>query len=140
MSWWDSFMNSIKSIFAWLSSDETQAQIESIVDFVISIIAVVGSFNDEPSNEMKREYGRGILRFFVNTDIETLERGLALKKSGALDKIESHDLDAILGVTIAKFIKEKNNIEKKGSGKTKRKGKDAVALVRDKDGKISGLA
>ena len=116
MSWWDTFIQTIKDFFDWLSDEKTKEQLENIANLVFTIITVVGKFNDEPGNETKREYVRGVLRFFKYASVEDLEKALELKKTGALDGLESYDMDALLGVTTAQYIKDKK--EKKKVGKT----------------------
>jgi len=70
---------------------------------------VIGTFNDEPSNERKREYAWAVLKFLKYSDIETINKMLELKMKGSLDTMEAYEMDAILGNTLAAHIKAKKD-------------------------------
>jgi len=107
MGWFDSLVEKIKALIEWLGRDETQEVIKEVVEVATKVIGVIALFNDEPSNERKREYAWTVMKFLKYSDAETLEKMMELKKTGALDTMEAYEIDAIMGTSVAAFIKKK---------------------------------
>jgi len=105
--WFNKLVDKVKEIIEWLGREETKEAIADIVELATKIIAVIGTFNDEPSNERKREYAWAVMKFMKYSDIDTINKMLELKMKGTLDNMEAYEMDAILGTSLAAHIKAK---------------------------------
>jgi len=110
--WFDKLVEKVKDVIEWLGREETKEAIGDIVDLATKIIAVIGTFNDEPSNERKREYAWAVMKFMKYADKDTIAKMLELKMKGTIDNMEAYEMDAILGNTLAAIIKDRKDNKK----------------------------
>ena len=102
-----------KAVLGFLMSDEDQDGIPLVVEWAVIVVQIIGSFKNpmELTEAEKRQAARVLLEAGKYISVEQLERMLEIKKTGALDNLQSQTLDLILGDVTARFVAERKKKE-----------------------------
>jgi len=107
MGWWDSFINAVKDFFAWLGSEETQESIKNILSMVLIIVNTMDRLNAPLDNRQKPAAVRTVVDFLKYMTPAQRNVFVNLVQNTNFWRIPSHELDAMIGMTIAEHIKNK---------------------------------
>ncbi len=100
-------LDGIRKFAEWIKGGEAADLLEKIADVALMVVSVIDMFNDPLSPDRKRETAWNIMRFLKHAELETLEKIVELKKTGALDKVGPHHIDLVMGIALSSHVREK---------------------------------
>jgi len=110
---WDKVLSALKEIWAELADTDKDGEVEvdEIVALAVKIVVgVIAILNDPLTNAEKRELARQVVNFLKYIRVEQLRELLEVKKSGGFDNMTPEQMDALIGVVIGMFVREKRKI------------------------------
>jgi len=108
MNWFEKVLQGIKDFFEWLGSEETQQQAATLLRTVLLIAKLLDRFNAPISNREKPAALRivmDLLRVMKDEEKETLIEYL---QATDFSKLDSHEVDKLIGDGIAVYVAQKN--------------------------------
>ena len=108
MNWFEKVLKGIKDFLTWLGSEETQEQAVSILRTALLIASMLDKFNAPLSNREKPYAGRIIFDFLRYMNPAEKHAFIGYLKETDFSKVESHEIDKILGDAIAAHVAKKN--------------------------------
>ena len=106
---WSGLIGGLEHLIEYFGRPETKENLVNIAKLVFAIIIAVSKKNKEPTNEKKREDVRGFVDYAKLMTVPDIENLLELKRSGVLDRLESKELDIMIGPTTAAFLEARDN-------------------------------
>ncbi len=107
------FIANVLSDFGkFFGSDKSKEIIQVSVEILMLVAAVLDRFNTPLTSQEKREGVRFIAKFLKYTPPDLLQKIVELRKKSEFEKLDSADLDAVVGLAISSYVKTKQESAK----------------------------
>jgi len=108
----------IDKAFDWISDPDNQSTVKGVIQFLLTVVSAVGALNEPLPKRDRPKAVRTVVEVLQIIPAEGLREMAKIKEETDIDKLNSGQLDALIGEAIGGFVQvEKQKEPKKGKAK-----------------------